>query len=969
MKGPIKFFFFLLFSFFIVIQAGADLESRQKKAFQSFYSSPAVSPLKDIGFLKKDSPYYISPLNSHISLITSKEFTAFLREWSNYRKTIDQQLLQIFEINPYFKKSYLFFSSPRRQTSNALAAVLPFPFVRIYPSGSPETNDLLSLFSWTQDTLLHEMTHIYQLSQNSKWDRVLRPLLVLFSHRNALLPSWILEGDAVLTESLYGSGGRLYSGFVRAFVFSQLQSDFPLQRLLKAYDDPFSNREKYLHGAYFFSYLHSQYGLKQIKKFFHESGRFFPLDYYGLNQALKRTFEKDLLSLFKDYKAYYRDLARNQRTSSRPVLAKSKVYVPLNSDKNSIYFLISDSKSPAELLVFDKKTGAVIKTRKKLPIGKVFYKEGEYLSSANIKTSSTSYEYSLVKEAFKPIPKYNSQIVMDFYKGKAVSIDARQSHIGNSLIIDRAFYGTVDSSVLVDSKGSLYYFKQEGEYRTLYKNKQALYRFKSYFSYPVEVKEDKVYFIGAVQYGSSLFVYKKGSGVYRLSESDTIVSARQIQGNRFLVSEISPSHYEYKIIEAKEQAREPVLYQHSFQKENIFLKSDQQNQDKKQEALAGASLKSHTFLESSHLEKGFKPYSPFSHLSLSQFFFFYAPGTKVSAQNFFSFFHFLDPLQYNSLLIDNRLGEESKTIKLSYSYQKYRPRIELSFLYEESSLDLKEDKYQIQTWNEIDFLDRKDIFYPVGKFLRKRATLFQRVREFNLAFSYPIFIGSESKLSLSSQFGLGELEFNKNHVWKIYITQSGQLAYQFKRQYPLAYSYHKKRELSLSYEAIHFKGETSDRRSILSGNVYAGLVEELGQEYFLSLYGKFLLNLWDREPSALKTSVGNFTYPKFRKAVQNLYQGDIKLLKVLNYSYYPLKWPFSLRRTAPLIGLSALTAQDFSSEQHSFIVPFVGLEGELNFLHEKWIVKLGLSLENRVELFKPYKDSHFQLSFWLKSGL
>ena len=970
MKRPITFFFLLLFSFFILIPAVADLKGGQKKAFQSFYSSRAVFPLKEIGLLKKDSPYYISPLNSRISLITSKEFTVFLKEWSNYRKIIDQQLLRIFEINPYFKKSYLFFSSPRRQTSNALAAVLPFPFVRIYPSGSPATSDLLSLFSWTQDTLLHEMTHIYQLSQNSKWDRILRPILGLFSHRNALLPSWILEGDAVFTESLYGSGGRLYSGFVRAFVFSQFKEDFPLQRLLKSYNESFSGSEKYLHGAYFFSYLHSQYGLKRIKRFFHETSRFIPLDYYGLNQALKRTFEKDLLSLFKAYKAYYRGLAQHQKTSSAPVLAKSQAYVPLNSDKKSIYFLISDSKSPSELIVFDKKTAVVKRTKKNLPLGKVFYKQGEYLSSANITTSSTSYEYSLVKEDFKPISKYNSQIVMDFYKGKAISIDARQAHIGNSLIIDRAFYGTVDSSVLADSKGGLYYFKQEGEYRTLYKNKQALYRFKSYFSYPVEVKEDEVYFIGAVKYGSSLFVYKKGLGVYRLSESDAVVSARQIQGNRFLISEIRPSHYEYKIIEAKKRAEEPVLYQYSFQKENIFLKSEKQkNQDQKEESLVGDSLKNHNFLDPNRIEKNFKPYSPFSRLSLDQFFFFYTPEIEEIPQDFFAYFQFLDPLQYNSLLINNSLSEKNKAISLSYSYQKYRPSLELSFLYEESSLDLKKDKYQIKTWNEIDFLDKKEIFYPVGKFLRKRSTLFQRTRELSFILSYPISIGSESELKLRSQWGLGEMEFNKNRTWKNYIVHSGQLSYQFKRRYPLAYSYHKKRQLSFLYKAFHFKGETQIQRSLLEGAVYADFVEELSQEYFLSLNGKLLLNLWDRKPYQFKNFAGSVTYPEFKQAVQNLYQGNLKLLKALNYSYYPLKWPFSLRRTAPLIGLSVLTAQDFSSAYRSFIVPFAGLEGELNILHEKWIVKLGLSVENRIELFKPYKKSKLQFSFWMKSSL
>ena len=1015
LKQQIKVFFFLLLSFLTSAQAFSYEGDLRQSSPKFFYGNTSSFPLKNIGFLRKDSEYYISPLSSHTSLIVSEEFDSFFLQWSEYQKRIDRRLLQLFKLQPYFRESYLFFSSPRRQVSNALATVYPFPFVQIYPSGSVDFMDRWSLFSWSQDTLLHEMTHIYQLSQNSKWDRILWPILGAFSYRNILLPSWVLEGSAVLVESLYGSGGRLFSGFVRAFVFSQLKEEFSLKRLLKPYNDTFSGTEKYLHGAYFFNYLHSQYGLKEIKQLFHESSRFFPLDYYGLNSSLRRAFKKDLLTLFEEYKSYYKNLAQKQQSFSGPVLAKSKVYVPMNSDESSIYFLISDSKSPSQLLVFDKKTGVIKKTKKNLPMGKVFYKGGEYYSSASLRTSNTSVEYSLVKEDFKPIKQYNSQNVMDFYKGKAIAIDARQNHTGNSLIIDKAFYDTVDSSALADAKGAVYYFKQNKEYRTLYKNKKALTQFKSYFSYPVEVNEKAVYFIGAVKYGSSLFVYKKDLGIYRLSESDTIVSARQIKDNRFLVSEIAPNQYEYKVIETKELAEAPVLYQYSFHKENIFLKSEGLNQkealdssdlsfkaepviSEKTEFLKRAQNSNQAGLMRTHLtdesflKKSVKLYRPFSFLSLNQFFFSYVPEIQIEEESipqaFSAFFKFLDPLQYNQLLLYNRWSENNKFINASYSYQKYRPSFGFSFLYEESSLDFKEDKYLIQTFRDIGFLDTKDIFYPVGKFLRKKEALFQRTWKLALSVSYPIYLNSESKLSFESQIGLGEKEFNKNKLWKSYISQSGQLKYLFKRGYSQAYSYHKKRELSVLYDFLHLKGKTQTSHSFLNGALYAGLTEELGQEYFLSLNGKVLLNLWNREPhwpqiktetifycSDLKQAVQKVyhrKYPcpnKFKQSIHNLYQGNIELLKVLNYSYYPLKAPFSLRRLALLTGLSVFSAQDFSSAYRSFLVPFIGLEGELSLLHEKLIVKLGMSFENRIELFKPYKDSKFQLSFWLKNDL
>ena len=978
LKQLLKFSFLLFFNLLISEQA-LSYEKNLQALSQSFYDSVDSFYLKDTGFLKKDSEYYISALAPRLHLITSEKFTDFLEIWFEYSKRVDYQLSQVFELQPYFRKNYLMFSSPRRQIANASAAVFPFPFVHIYPSGSTFSMDLLSLSSWTQDTLLHEMAHIYQLAQNSKLDRVLWPFLTSFSHRNMLLPSWILEGDAVLLESLYGPGGRLFSGFVRAFVFSQIK-EISLKRLLKPYDNSFSNLEKYLHGAYFFSYLHSQYGLVKIKKFFFTSGRFIPLDFYGLNQAVAKVFKKSLITLFHEYKAFYKDLAQKQKISSAPVLAKSKVYSPLNSDQNSIYFLISDSKSPAELVVFNKKTGAVTKNKKNIPIGKVFKRDGKYYSSASIRTSSSSIEYSLVKENFKPIKKYHSQEISDFYKDKAIAIDMRQNHTGNSLIIDKVFYSSVDSSVLTDSKGSLYYFKQEGKYRVLYQNKKALVKFQSYFAYPVEVSAKEVFFIGATKYGSSLFVYKKGAGIYRLSPSDTIVSARKLKDNRFLVSEITPSHFEYKVIETHENPERPFLYQYSFQKKNIFTQLKKPEEDLKTE-----NLYQQKTLETGLAQKSLKPYKALSQLSLEMFAFLYQPVRRENKQtnhSFYSFAQFSDPLQHNQFLISNAWGKTHKSINTLYFYRKYRPSFELSFLYDERRLSGKKDMFLIETYKELGFLETEDIELPLDQ--SKRDSHFQRSWNMALSVSYPFYINSESNLKLKAQIGAGKKEFNKSNVWKDYISHSGKLEYQFKRKYFQAYSYHKMKKLSLKY---NFLSLNSNRR-FLNGIGSASLIEELGREYFLSLSGKAFINLWNREPKSIQVKdrvvVSCFILQlaaqglyqdkyscsnKNKQSIKNLYQGSIELLKVLNYSYYPLKIPFSVRRLAPLAGLAFFSAQNFNTAHRSFLVPYVGLEGDMNFLHEKLILKIGLALESRIEISKADKDSKLQLSFWLKKSL
>ena len=984
-KKPRLFFLFFIPFISFAQSFNSGIISKHKET--KLKPADSFSALKKIGFLKKDSEYSISSLSPSIRLVVSEEFKSFLEEWSIYIEKANYQLSQNFKLDPNFRNNYLIFSSPRRQVQNAFATIYPFHLIKIYPSISSEFMDQWSIFSWSQDSLVHEMAHIYQLSQNSKWDRVLWPLLGLFSYRNFVLPSWILEGSAVLMESMYGSGGRLFSGLARAFVFAQIKEDFSLKRLLKAYDDSFSSLEKYLHGAYFFSYLHSQYGLQQTKKLFDEASRFLPLDYYGLNSSLKRTFGKDLQTLFSAYKNYYRDLAQKQTYSLKPVLAKSKHYVPINSDQNSIYFLISDSKSPAQLIVFDKKTALIKKSEKALPIGKVFYKEGSYYSSGNLKTSGSSIESSLVKEGFKPIKKYNSQYVMDFYKDKAIAIDARQSHKGNSLIIDDAFYSFVNSSVLTDSSGAVYYFKQLGEYRVLYKNKQTLSKFKSYFSYPVEVIGDSVYFIGATKYGSSLFVYKEGQGIYRLSASDRIVSARQIKDNQFLISEISSSHYEYKVIEIKEKREEPFLYKLSFQKENIFFQEKELKPKDIKQPLSLTESQKH--LKTNELNTSFKPYNSLSQLSLQKFYFYFAPdypafSSEIYQADFSSFFNFSDPLQFNELFVFNELGQNDKFFKFSYSYKKYRMALELSFFYDESYLNLKDSEYLIETFKDIGFLKTRDIFYPVKKdlSLMKKDSLFQRTRALALALNYPFYIDSESSLAFKALLRFGQKEFNKNKKWKSYIEQEGQLKYQFSRKYQKAYSYHKKRSLALKYHFLQLKESSKSHPQFLNGALQAFLMEELGRESFLSLSGTVLLNLWNREPRWPQIKEENAFSCSFQKLYQkgvcpdefklsshNIYQGSIELMKLLNLSYYPLKIPFSIRRLAPLAGVAFLSVQDFNLDSRSFVIPFIGVEGEMIFLHERLIVKLGMAVENRIEFFKPYKSSSFQLSLWLKSDL
>ena len=103
----------------------------------------------------------------------------------------------------------------------------------------------------------------------------------------------------------------------------------------------------------------------------------------------------------------------------------------MNSDETSVYFLISDHKSPPQLIIFNKETEKIEKQSSEinLPLGKIFYQGWRILFLLEEGfTSSTSVENSLFKEHFIPIKKYNSQILMDTHQDQAVSLSTKETH-------------------------------------------------------------------------------------------------------------------------------------------------------------------------------------------------------------------------------------------------------------------------------------------------------------------------------------------------------------------------------------------------------------------------------------------------------------------------------------------------------------------------------------------------------------
>ena len=1002
----------LFFPFFVLGEALPEKSSEELSNF---------SPLKEMDFFKKDTPYYRIPVFDGMDLIYSEKFKGIAPVLSDFVEKADLKLSLDFSIKPYFQTNFVIFPSPRRQDSNAIALIYPFPSIFIYPSVSTVFMDRWSMFYWPQDTIIHEMTHLYQFSHNTAFDRFLYKFLGLLSYRNIMLPDFVKEGHAVFNESLYGFGGRLFSSWARAFVFSQIQRGVSLKRLLKVYDDSFANTEKYLHGAYFFAYLHSQYGLKKINHFFLESGRQFPFGFYGLSSALERAFGKNLETLFREYQEYYAPLAIKQKVLSEKALFSSKKSLPINGDGDQLYFLVSDIKSPPKLAVIDKEKEELSLRETDLPLGKVFYINGQYFSVGRGRTSATSIEFSLFGEGFEPLKKYNSQHVMDIYENKVISLDTRQSHTQNSILLNDSFYDNTHSSAIMDHRGRIYYFKQNNNVRTLYRDKEALFSFQSYSAYPVDADEEGLYFIASVPYGSSLFVYREGKGVFRLSKGDRITHARKMKKKTFLVSEIHPSENQYKIIKTEEIPELPFLYTYSFNKQDIF---NVQKKDKKQKTdldlpnpKTGKNLSENDkpIIEKKLIHKNYfypnkkltasplpeaRLYKPLIFLKLYQMsllpypnlrslydFQFpesFQPDHLVSSFYLLSLFQFSDPMYFNTLDLQGFFSSKQKFFKFYYSYKEYRASLSFFFSYEDSPVDKK----HFNNFRKLGFLDTTDIYKKKDNSLKDSIP--HQDRTIGFAVKYPIVLKSYSDLSVRSQLQFGQKRFPgqtkyKKHpspfysskFLKNYVRQEGAIDYKYKKKYSYAYLPYSQTGLKLAYDMFYVTPNRKNKSILfLNGYVQSHLTRELSKEFFLRWNLVLKRELFSRigSQSFLQTEKrALFDYSSFHPNFQYLNKMDFQFLKVLNHSYYPLKLPFSVRRWAPLTGLSLLSIRPENeinmgnkTNNKLLLIPYLGVELEFHFLFEKALFKAGISAEKVLNAFPFFVHSPLEWSFWLK---
>ena len=159
--------------------------------------------------------------------------------------------------------------------SNGFASPVPYNASGIFLS-PPDQGELLQDREWLELVISHELFHIVHLDKASGAPLNLRNVLgrLLFAFPNALEPSWVIEGLAVLDESdgqrRYGRLGNTYfEGQMRAEVARGLR---PLHEV-NAGGRGFPLNRDYLYGSYFFLYLQERYGQGAVRAFIDDYSR------------------------------------------------------------------------------------------------------------------------------------------------------------------------------------------------------------------------------------------------------------------------------------------------------------------------------------------------------------------------------------------------------------------------------------------------------------------------------------------------------------------------------------------------------------------------------------------------------------------------------------------------------------------------------------------------------------------------
>ncbi len=489
--------------------------------------------------------------NEKLQVIYSKEYPNLAQEVYKKESEVISKYSKSFGYE-MDSPLYLGILSSQNQVSNAFSNQFPLNMQMEYGGGSMGV-DYFSTKSWIDTLLYHESAHNFQLNPkknilsryahkvfgNIPFSFILFPI---FPVPNILENSFLLEGNAVLNESLHQNGGRLYSGAFKAMLLTQAKAgNITPQRL---YNDhlffPY-NTHHYIVGGYFQYYMAKKYGLDRTNRYFlTHSSQWIPI---FTNKAFRDSFGISFEEAVAEFRDSLKQDTKEFISTKGELIATSQSFVKLNKDNSEVLFLSSDARSLATL--YQVSTKGIKKQKTTLKVGEVFRVGDRFYTLASSHTSPTKIEIALYDEDGEVLE--NSQGKAIWYKDgqNEVYFDIKSSFDEPKLYKNGSFVTVANSSPYVDRDKNIYYFKQNGTTRTLYKNRDNIFSYEGHYGFVCDVDSEGIYFIANSKLGSTLYRYDDGVIRYIL-DSDDIVDMKLLNKNEAVVEVMSSDGVEFR---------------------------------------------------------------------------------------------------------------------------------------------------------------------------------------------------------------------------------------------------------------------------------------------------------------------------------------------------------------------------------------------------------------------------------------
>ncbi len=252
-------------------------------------------------------------------------------------------------------------------------------FLYIYP---PERYSTLSSYkNWEFGLHVHEYTHSTQIGQARGFPRVMNLIFGDFYFIGGTVPTWMIEGAAVYSESVSEGKGRLNSPLYKKYLYSFFDAgtELKLGGLSGVTDHWLGGNLPYLYGTFFYAYLIEHVGADGMKRFFEElSDDFFP---FLMTRAGKMAFRRSIYGMYKDFIRENKEKVESGK-SAKPWTEKrfSRVYADISGDGYKFF-----AANPSERALFSYDGKKINKISMMSSIDSFAEKEGKVIFTQTVK--------------------------------------------------------------------------------------------------------------------------------------------------------------------------------------------------------------------------------------------------------------------------------------------------------------------------------------------------------------------------------------------------------------------------------------------------------------------------------------------------------------------------------------------------------------------------------------------------------